>query len=737
MRKTNFLPICRGVLALSLATLSNAAEHTDLISNGSMEVDSNADGWPDGWPNLTKKGGSWGEEDGNHFIRLTNTQPGKLVMLYKELRIPKDTPALKLTWRERISDLQLGDQPWFDARIMLEFMDGARQKIQPSPKPSYTQKNTNGWVTKSVEFAVPQGAATLKFMPSLLNVKSGTFEIDDIKLEPISSEKLNSPKPAELAKLEKQSKALQVIAGERFAQTGNLIANGGMEMDSKGDNSPDGWPNLKENSSWEREDGNAFYRLINTQPGKTVLAYRDIPIPPETSALEVSIRWRVSHLKPGSMAWHDARIMFEIKDARGHKLNATPKPIYAQKDTKGGWETRNVQFLLPKGAASLQFMPALFEVKSGTLDLDDVMIRPIDPAPIIAANQAAQLAREKSHVPTEKANRSAWPTMLKVSGNQIVDSEGELVWLQGLNVPSLEWSATGEHVHKSVVVGIEDWGANVIRLPVKEEFWFGRKQSDGGKSYRAIIDQVITLAANRGAYVILDLHRYRAPTEAFVEFWKGAASRYKNHPAVLFDLLNEPHDTTWAVWRDGGWVGEKKTVDQATFLTEEERVKSGFESVGMQALLNAVRSTGAMNTVVVGGLDYAYELDGILDGYALEDTEGNGIIYSCHIYPWKSDWQKYLLDAVAKHPILLGEVGADSNKMSFVPLSRQEDPKTWVPAILGLIQQHHLNWTGWCFHPNASPRMILDWDYTPTPFWGEPAKSALHGNHFPPPEYLR
>lgn len=34
---------------------------------------------------------------------------------------------------------------------------------------------------------------------------------------------------------------------------------------------------------------------------------------------------------------------------------------------------------------------------------------------------------------------------------------------------------------------------------------------------------------------------------------------------------------------------------------------------GGQALLDTVRSTGAKNIVVVGGLDYAYELDAILN----------------------------------------------------------------------------------------------------------------------------
>jgi hypothetical protein len=383
-------------------------------------------------------------------------------------------------------------------------------------------------------------------------------------------------------------------------------------------------------------------------------------------------------------------------------------------------------------------MPSLFNVKAGTLDIDDLVLKPIDPAPVIARHKEREAARAKARVPHEEDNKANWPAELRAEGNRLVDPEGNEVWPQGMNVASLEWSVGGEQVHKSIVVGIDDWNGNVIRLPVKEEYWFGRKgQSDGGKSYRDIVDQAVTLVANRGSYLVLDLHRYRAPTQEHIDFWKDAAARYKNHPAVIFDLLNEPHDTSWEVWKNGGPVGKKMTADQAAFLTPEERAKATFESVGMQAMLDAVRSTGAKNLVVVGGLDYAYQLDGILNGFALEDKTGNGIMYACHIYPWKSKWQKYLLDAAAKYPILLGEVGADANKMTFMPLDQQEDWETWTPAILGHIQQHRLNWTGWCFHPKASPRMLLDWDYTPTPFWGQQAKDALSGKQFPPPDRLR
>jgi hypothetical protein len=386
-------------------------------------------------------------------------------------------------------------------------------------------------------------------------------------------------------------------------------------------------------------------------------------------------------------------------------------------------------------------MPSLFEVKSGTVDIDDIVLKPADAEVIIARQKAREAAIAKSRVPVETDDKSKWPPAIRAQGNRLVTVDGgKEVWLQGMNVASLEWSVSGEQVHKSIIVGIDEWKGNVIRLPVKDDYWFGRKgQSDGGAAYRAIVDQCITLAANRGAYLVLDLHTYRAPKDEYLQFWTDAAARYKDHPAVIFDLMNEPHGISWEVWRDGGFVGEKKDRDEAAFLTAEERAKAqGFQSPGMQKMLDTVRATGAKNMVLVGGLDYAYRLDGIVNGFGLkEHSDGQGIIYACHIYPWKSQWQKMLLDAAAKYPILLGEVGADAKKMTFMPLEQQENWETWTPAILGLIQQHKLNWTAWCFHPGASPRMLLDWDYTPTPFWGQQAKDAIGGKQFPPPDRLR
>lgn len=308
------------------------------------------------------------------------------------------------------------------------------------------------------------------------------------------------------------------------------------------------------------------------------------------------------------------------------------------------------------------------------------------------------------------------PPQLRVEGDHLETVNGERRWLQGVAVPSLEWTKDGEHVRRSIRVAIEDWNADVIRLAVADRFWFGRGENQHrGKPYRQLVDEAIATAAERGAYLVLDLHDYVAPRPEHVTFWIDAARRYKNHPAVIFGLLNEPHGVSWDVWRDGGTV---------------RRDDGRFESPGMQGVLEAARGTGANNLVTASGLEYGYELSGVLDGYALQDPGGRGVMYESHPYPWKDNWKESFVDVSEEHPIFIGEIGAPKERFDFIPPSAHEAPETFVPDALGLIQKHRLNWTGWSFHPAAAPVLLEKWDYEPTEYWGRPAKEALGGMRF-------
>lgn len=81
---------------------------------------------------------------------------------------------------------------------------------------------------------------------------------------------------------------------------------------------------------------------------------------------------------------------------------------------------------------------------------------------------------------------------LHVVGNQLRDPANNTVVLRGVNVASLEWRPDGYNVMQAVNLYLNDWHANLLRLPVNQDYWFGHNQhwtgqesGDGGAAYRA------------------------------------------------------------------------------------------------------------------------------------------------------------------------------------------------------------------------------------------------------------
>ena len=327
---------------------------------------------------------------------------------------------------------------------------------------------------------------------------------------------------------------------------------------------------------------------------------------------------------------------------------------------------------------------------------------------------------------------SAMPLPLKVVGTRLLNSRNEPVRLRGVNTAGLEWSSNGEgRILVTVKTAIEDWHVDHIRLPLAQDRWFGKapEQKDDGAGYRMLVKQVVDLCAGHGVYVIVDLHwsdagewgksigQHVMPDQNSVTFWKDVAQTYKNHPAVLFDLYNEPHHVSWDVWLKGGKVTEK---------TSKKNPETTYEAVGMQTLLDTVRATGARNVVIAGGLDWAYDMSGFLDGKQLSDPEGNGAIYANHAYPFKGDsvarWVAKMEKAAKTLPVIVSEFGGGAGGK---PAPADGDP--WVRQVLQALHDHDWSWTAWDLHPKAGPTLISDWNYTPTPEFGVWVKHALLG----------
>jgi len=314
------------------------------------------------------------------------------------------------------------------------------------------------------------------------------------------------------------------------------------------------------------------------------------------------------------------------------------------------------------------------------------------------------------------------PRRLSVEGNRLLDAGGHPVLLRGVNIASLEWSNQGEHVPDALDHAICAWKANILRLPLAQDRWFGKTpgQHDGGADYRQIVDKLVAASAASGSYLDLDLHwsdcgkwategaklaQHPMPDAHSLLFWQDVATRYRNHPTVIFGLYNEPHDIPWSVWRDCGTVTEKPS------RKETNQPPVVYEAVGLQKLYDTVRAAGAGNVVTVSGNDWGYDLRGVLQGHAIA---GTNIVYETHPYPFKKDWDKSFGEVSRQYAVFMGEWGGGAKDLEY------------GHRLMDYAGQHGLNWTAWCFHPFCGPPLLKNWSFEPNAF-GQFVKETLAG----------
>lgn len=159
----------------------------------------------------------------------------------------------------------------------------------------------------------------------------------------------------------------------------NLLANG--DFETLTDGKPADWP-MPAGATLETEGANHFLRLHPTSPNQTINVYRDVPVA-GVSALQLSYKVRYSEVKRGTQAWFDARIIFDFKDAAGAVVKPGPgHPFFT--GSSAGWVEKTIRFNVPSGATVFSMMPAMFQVESGTLDVDDLKLVAINAADVPA-----------------------------------------------------------------------------------------------------------------------------------------------------------------------------------------------------------------------------------------------------------------------------------------------------------------------------------------------------------------
>jgi aryl-phospho-beta-D-glucosidase BglC (GH1 family) len=333
------------------------------------------------------------------------------------------------------------------------------------------------------------------------------------------------------------------------------------------------------------------------------------------------------------------------------------------------------------------------------------------------------------------------------NGTSVCTAGGESHLFHGVDRPSLEWNAAGQNVTLTDFQAMAEWHANVVRIALDQDFWLtgawlhnnvpipppGQTQQwsvQDAQSYQSTVAQAVHWAEAAGLDVILDLHwsdqgnlqvmavgksqdtagnanQQQMADVNSKQFWIEVATKFKGDGHVLFELYNEPNDVSWTTWLNGG-------------------TDPGYQVVGMQELYDAVRSTGADNLVIAGGLSYAFDLSGV----ASFPIRGYNIMYATHPYgpqdgmaSWDASFGYLAAGDIA--PVIVTEFG-DMSAMC---------TGAFDMSLIQYADMYKISWTAWAWYPGGCgfPSLITDFGYTPTP-QGSTVRTALLGYLWAPPD---
>ena len=167
-------------------------------------------------------------------------------------------------------------------------------------------------------------------------------------------------------------------------------------------------------------------------------------------------------------------------------------------------------------------------------------------------------------------------------------------------------------------------------------------------------------------------------TEETVRDWDYLNTQFGTDPGVLYELYNEPElinatAENWALWANGDTTGTSKVSPGA---------------VGMQTMMNRLRSQGSVNVFILDGLDFAQTLQGV----PLVTDPLNQVVYAVHPYPRgsadESKWDLHFGNLSSSVPVYADEWSAETG----VALGLGSLPNYQVAVdLLNYVRTHNVS----------------------------------------------
>lgn len=316
----------------------------------------------------------------------------------------------------------------------------------------------------------------------------------------------------------------------------------------------------------------------------------------------------------------------------------------------------------------------------------------------------------------------------------MIDANGTGFAFRGVEMPGLNLAdGSGAEAIKAMNgvafrVIQQRWNMNAVRLLVSVPLWVRE-----GQPYLDRVMGVVKAANAEQLIVVLAACQDTAagsaadvgmPDANTVAFWKAAAGALKNTPGVIFDVYNEPsarniagsragtrREEDWRVWLNGGALG------------------NGQQTVGMQALVDAVRSTGATQVVAVSSFHDALDFQGFGPSYFVKDRN---VIYQAHPTFDHALTDKQLDANLGflrpQVPLMVGAWGVDYGSNTAACQVFPTDPGDATALIMQTLTWLDLEGVSWTVADFRPGSLIGDFtDYNPTQLYRPWACSATDG----------
>lgn len=273
---------------------------------------------------------------------------------------------------------------------------------------------------------------------------------------------------------------------------------------------------------------------------------------------------------------------------------------------------------------------------------------PIQPQPDSPAGPAAQGG----------VSENGW---LQVVGTQLCNQAGEPVVLRGMSTHGMQWY--GQYANSQSIRGTAQYGANLFRVAMYTGE--GGYLSDPDALRQQVTDAVDAAIAS-DMYVIIDWHILSDgnPMSHLTQarsFFADMAARYREEPAVLYEICNEPNgNVTW-----------------------ERDIRPYAEQI-----VETIRSRSPQAVILVGSGTWSQDIHLA----ARSPLEGENLMYTLHFYAGThgEELRRRIDDALkAGLPIFVSEWGAsraDGSGGVFLKEAGQ-----W----LDFLAERRISWANW------------------------------------------